>query len=62
MIIHIIPNFIIKKVDTFVDFHGKYIYDLFVSCNHKGVVEVLEKIQLVNLTIIGRFSQFIQFS
>ena len=42
MIIHIIPNFIIKKVDTFVDFRVKYIYDLFVSCNHKGVVEVLE--------------------
>ena len=42
MIIHIIPNFIIKKVDTFVDFHRKSIYDLFVSCNHKGVVEVLE--------------------
>ena len=42
MIIHIIPNFIIKKLDAFVDFHRKSIYDLFVSCNHKGVVEVLE--------------------
>jgi len=31
-----------KIVATFVNFHEKYIYDLKWSCNHKGVVEVLE--------------------